>query len=136
MQKSLMTLAIIALIMAYFLRSDVSVVENNTAPNLKINTQSNKQTHVTSPIINGNTTTNPSALSPTKTSQMGHLDRLPEDVKQGIRDKLILHGPMKEVLRADGLSEVRANGRFMHMPVSVQMPDGSIVTKEYSEIPK
>lgn len=64
-----------------------------------------------------------------------HLDQLSPEMKQAIRDKLLLHGPMKVIQHADGSFELPSNGRFTQMPVAVQMPDGSIQIREYSQIP-
>ena len=64
-----------------------------------------------------------------------HLDQLSPEMKQAIRDKLLLHGPMEVIQHADGSFELPSNGRFTQMPVAVQMPDGSIQIREYSQIP-
>ena len=65
-----------------------------------------------------------------------HLDQLSPEMKQAIRDKLLLHGPMEVIRHPDGSFELPSNGRFTQMPVAVQMPDGSIQIREYSQIPE
>ena len=65
-----------------------------------------------------------------------HQDMLSEEMKQAIRDKLLLHGPMEVIHKPDGSFELPSNGRFTQMPVAVEMPDGSIQIKEYSVLPK
>lgn len=64
-----------------------------------------------------------------------HLDQLSPEMKQAIKDKLLLHGPMEVIHHSDGSFELPSNGRFTQMPVAVQMPDGSIQIREYSYIP-
>jgi hypothetical protein len=64
-----------------------------------------------------------------------HLDQLSPEMKQAIKDKLLQHGPMEVIQHADGSFELPSNGRFTQMPVAVQMPDGSIQIREYSQIP-
>lgn len=64
-----------------------------------------------------------------------HQDMLSEEMKQTIRDKLLLHGPMEVIHHPDGRIELPSNGRFTQIPVAVQMPDGSIQIKEYSTLP-
>lgn len=64
-----------------------------------------------------------------------HQDMLTEEMKQGIRDQLLFHGPMETIENADGSVELQSNGRFTQMPVAVKMPDGTIQIKEYSKLP-
>lgn len=64
-----------------------------------------------------------------------HQDMLTEEMKQGIRDQLLFHGPMETIENADGSVELQSNGRFTQMPVAVKMPDGKIQIKEYSKLP-
>lgn len=64
-----------------------------------------------------------------------HLNQLSPEMKQAIKDKLLLHGPMEVIQHPDGSFELPSNGRFTQMPVAVQMPDGSIQIREYSHIP-
>ncbi len=71
-----------------------------------------------------------------KSSGNAHLDQLSPEMKQSIRDTLLLHGPMEVIHNSDGSFELPSNGRFTQMPVAVQMPDGSIQIKEYSFIPE
>lgn len=71
-----------------------------------------------------------------KANQPRHIDMLTEEMKQSIRDKLLQHGPMEVIHHPDGRIELPSNGRFTQMPVAVEMPDGSIVIKEYSELPQ
>ena len=64
-----------------------------------------------------------------------HQDMLTEEMKQGIRDQLLFHGPMETIENADGSVELQSNGRFTQMPVAVKMPNGTIQIKEYSKLP-
>lgn len=68
-------------------------------------------------------------------SEDDHLSRLTPEMRQAIRDKLLLHGPMETVQNPDGSISLPANGRFTQMPVAVQNPDGTIEIREYSVIP-
>ena len=65
-----------------------------------------------------------------------HLDQLSPEMKQAIRDKLLFNAPIETTKRPDGSVMMNNNGRVTHMPVAVQMPDGSIQIKEYSYIPE
>jgi hypothetical protein len=65
-----------------------------------------------------------------------HEDRLSQEMKQAIRDKLLFHGPVEVIKHPDGSIELPSNGRFTQMPVAVEMPDGSIQIKEYSVLPE
>ena len=67
--------------------------------------------------------------------QPRHIDMLSDEMKQAIKDKLLLHGPMAVIRHPDGRIELPSNGRFTQMPVAVEMPDGSIQIKEYSTLP-
>lgn len=102
--------------------------------------QNNQQTSVTSissaqafkeKAINQNGSETINSLTGNK-----HFDQMSDDVKKSLKASLILEAPSNEVIRPDGLTEVKANGRFTQMPVAVQMPDGTIQIREYSEIPK
>lgn len=63
-----------------------------------------------------------------------HQDMLSEEMKQAIRDKLLLHGPMEVIYHPDGHIELPSNGRFTQIPVAVKKADGSIEIKEYSTL--
>ena len=63
-----------------------------------------------------------------------HEDMLSEEIKQSIREKLLLEGPMEVIHHPDGSIELPANGRFTQMPVAVKRADGSIEIKEYSTL--
>lgn len=65
-----------------------------------------------------------------------HQDQLSEEMKQSIRDQLFQHGPKRTIERPDGTVIMPSDGRFTQVPVAVQMPDGTIQIKEYSELPK
>jgi len=99
----------------------------------------------TSPSIQSNDTNSLNGpddpLQTTITSNQGHkpvrhMDMLSEEMKQSIRDKLFFHGPMDTQQLENGVTIMPANGRFIQMPVAVQMPDGSIKIQEYSVLPK
>ncbi len=68
--------------------------------------------------------------------QPRHIDLLSDEMKQAIKDKLLLHGPMEVIRHPDGRIELPSNGRFTQMPVAVEMPDGSIQIREYSTLPE
>jgi cytoskeletal protein RodZ len=65
-----------------------------------------------------------------------HQDMLSEEMKQAIRDQLFQHGPKRTILQPDGTVIMPSEGRFTQVPVAVQMPDGTIQIKEYSELPE
>jgi hypothetical protein len=65
-----------------------------------------------------------------------HQDMLTDDMKQAIRDQLILHGPGTTYKKSDGTIVLPSTGRSTQVSVAVQMPDGSIQIREYSELPK
>ena len=65
-----------------------------------------------------------------------HQDMLSEEMKQAIRDQLFQHGPKHAIIQSDGTVIMPSNGRFTQVPVAVQMPDGTIQIKEYSELPE
>ena len=64
-----------------------------------------------------------------------HFDRLAPEVQQALKDSLLLEGPMEVIYQPDGSIKLPSNGRVTQMPVAVQMPDGSIEVREYSNIP-
>ena len=64
-----------------------------------------------------------------------HFDQLSPEMKQAIKDKLLLNGPMETILHPNGRVELPSHGRFTQMPVAVKMPDGSVQIREYSHIP-
>lgn len=64
-----------------------------------------------------------------------HLDQLSPEMKQSLRESLLFNAPIETIKRSDGSVIMNTNGRVTHMPVAVQMPDGSIQIKEYSYIP-
>jgi len=65
-----------------------------------------------------------------------HYDQMSPEVKEALKNSLLLENPVEEIIRPDGITEIRSNGRFSQMPVAVQMPDGTIQIREYSEVPK
>lgn len=65
-----------------------------------------------------------------------HQDMLSEEMKQAIRDQLILHGPKKTFEKNDGTVVFPSGGRSTQVTVAVQMPDGTIQIREYSELPE
>lgn len=91
-----------------------------------------------------NDTANGNAASANKTAIDGvagdklprHQDMLSEEMKQAIRDDLILHGPQETFEKPDGTVVLPSSGRSTQVSVAVQMPDGSIQIREYSELPK
>jgi hypothetical protein len=56
-------------------------------------------------------------------------------MNQSLMETLLFTAPIDTVERPDGSVIMNTNGRVTHMPVAVQMPDGSIQIKEYSYIP-
>ena len=75
---------------------------------------------------------NASITSPTGNP---HFDQLTPEMKQALKEKLLLEGPMETHIRQNGLIELPSNGRFTQIPVAIQMPDGSIKIREYSVLP-
>ena len=69
------------------------------------------------------------------TNQIQHIDMLTLEMKQSLRDQLIQHGSRETFTKADGTVVLPADGRATQVSVAVQMPDGSIQIREYSEIP-
>lgn len=65
-----------------------------------------------------------------------HQDMLSEEMKQAIRDQLILHGPKETFEKPDGTVVLPSEGRSTQVTVAVQMPDGTIQIREYSELPE
>lgn len=65
-----------------------------------------------------------------------HQDMLSEEMKQAIRNQLILHGPKKTFEKNDGTVVFPSGGRSTQVTVAVQMPDGTIQIREYSELPE
>jgi hypothetical protein len=65
-----------------------------------------------------------------------HLDQLSPKMKQAIRNKLYHHNTKEAVIDNSGGTLVPMNGKYVQIPVAVQMPDGSIEIKEYSYIPE
>ncbi|MFT7110039.1 MAG: hypothetical protein ACI843_001707 [Psychrobacter glaciei] len=72
----------------------------------------------------------------TDQSSASHLDQISPEMREQIKSKLLFHAPIETIQRADGSVLMNPNGRSAQMPVAVQMPDGSIVVKEYSFIPE
>ena len=68
-------------------------------------------------------------------SNDAHFEQLSPEMKQALRETLLLNGPMKTYTRPDGAIVLPSNGRTTQMPVAVQMPDGSIQIREYQYIP-
>ena len=65
-----------------------------------------------------------------------HYDQMSPEVKEALKNSLLLENPVEEIIRPDGITEIRSSGRFSQMPVAVQMPDGTIQIREYSEVPR
>ena len=65
-----------------------------------------------------------------------HIDYMSPEIKQALRDKLLFNAPIETEARSDGSVIMKTNGRVTHMPVAIQMPDGTIKIKEYSYIPE
>ena len=82
------------------------------------------------------TVTKNSGSTATKDKMPRHQDMLSEEMKQAIRDDLILHGPGKTFEKPDGTVVLPSGGRSTQVSVAVQMPDGTIQIREYSELPK
>lgn len=68
--------------------------------------------------------------------QPRHIDMLSEEMKQSIRDQLFQHGPKTVIQLPNGSYIMPHEGRVTQMPVAVEMPDGTIQIKEYSELPE
>lgn len=68
--------------------------------------------------------------------QPRHIDMLSDEMKQSIRGQLLQHGPKKTFTKPDGTVVLPASGRATQVSVAVQMPDGSIQIREYTELPE
>jgi len=123
----------VVLMLATF-NPDMPLVDGNS--DIKIETKKSiehknihKHDHNDEHHQNSNASINPPTGNP-------HFDQLTPEMKQALKNRLLLEGPMKTIQRPDGSVALPSNGRFTQMPVAVQMPDGSIQIREYSQLPK
>lgn len=76
---------------------------------------------------------NASITSPTGNP---HFDQLTPEMKQALKDSLLLENDTETFTKDDGTVVLPANRRSTQVSVAVQMPDGTIQIREYSNIPK
>ena len=65
-----------------------------------------------------------------------HYEQLTPEMKQALKDSLLLENDTETFTKDDGTVVLPANGRSTQVSVAVQMPDGTIQIREYSNIPK
>lgn len=141
--KWLGILVIIAVVLGagYFVAGP-DVVHNN---DMKKHTENHNHNHQDpTALLNRNKSAQPAANSKQSSNNVipagktgnPHFDQLSPEMQQALKDSLLLEGPMETITHPDGSIELPSNGRFTQMPVAVEMPDGSIQIREYSEIPK
>lgn len=71
-----------------------------------------------------------------QTKKNVHYEQLSPEVKQALKNSLLLENDTETFTKDDGTVVLPVNGRATQVTVAVQMPDGSIQIKEYSNIPK
>lgn len=93
--------------------------------------------------VNSGTTANiqGSATPSTNTPQKpltgnAHFDQMSPAMQQALKESLLLENPTTTIDGANGAVILPSQGKFTQMPVAVQMPDGTIQIREYSEIPR
>ncbi|GAA6134399.1 hypothetical protein NBRC116188_11880 [Oceaniserpentilla sp. 4NH20-0058] len=134
---------IVVLSIGYFL-TEPSLKDNNAidvalpshSPAATSPTQTNPHNH-NSPSVKTNTPTT-STHTNIHSGKTGnpHFDQLSPEMQQALKDQLLLENPTETIDAKDGAIIIPAKGRFTQMPVAVQMPDGTIQIREYSNIPK
>lgn len=65
-----------------------------------------------------------------------HFDQLSPSVKKALKNSLLLENDTKTFTNPDGGVVLPTQGRSTQVTVAVQMPDGSIQIREYSNLPK
>ena len=118
-----------------------SVVQNNTMDSKHhdhshAHPDINQQVQQAASKKNNQTVPGQSSTVPSGKTGNPHFDQMSPEMQQALKDSLLLEGPMETITHPDGKIELPANGRFTQMPVAVEMPDGSIEIREYSQIPK
>jgi len=118
-----------------------SVVQNNTMDSEHhdhnhAHPDINQQVQQAASKKNNQTVPGQSSTVPSGKTGNPHFDQMSPEMQQALKDSLLLEGPMETITHPDGKIELPANGRFTQMPVAVEMPDGSIEIREYSQIPK
>lgn len=109
---------------------DSNVIENNTTSDTASDVDHPFPDH-----DHDSTVSKPTHNHDDSITENEHLKQLSPEMKQAIKDKLLLHGPMEIENHPDGSFSLPSKGRFTQMPVAVEMPDGSIQIKEYSVLP-
>jgi hypothetical protein len=136
-------IAIFIIAVAFYQQPEVVNPMGTTATNdgsenkASLNTDHVEATHDhKSESLKSNTSKDVKQPPSTDQSSVSHLDQISPEMKEQIKSKLLFHAPIETIQRADGSVLMNPNGRSAQMPVAVQMPDGSIVVKEYSYIPE
>lgn len=138
---SILVITVAVLSLGYYF-VEPSVVQNNVMDSEKHHDHDhsgsvlNKQIQQAASKTNNQTVPAQSSTVPSGKTGNPHFDQMSPEMQQALKDSLLLEGPMETITHPDGSVELPANGRFTQMPVAVEMPDGSIVIREYSQIPK
>ncbi|EAT12182.1 hypothetical protein HF888_05205 [Bermanella marisrubri] len=61
---------------------------------------------------------------------------LDPEIREALKQQLLLEGAMETQTLPDGRVVLPSNGRTTQMPVAIQHPDGTIEIREYSVVPK
>jgi hypothetical protein len=128
------TIAVVLMLATF--NPNMSVIENNldiTKSNDKASSDSGLENHNHDHSGHDTNNTHPSKDAPTGNP---HFDQLTPEMQQALKDKLLLEGPMQTHQLSNGTVILPAKDRYTQMPVAVRMPDGKVVIKEYSVIPK
>ena len=126
-----------AVVLRYFFAPNTSIVQdnNNNVPPASDDPDISALLHNHSEYRHIDQYTKPVDPAAGTITSNPHLEAMTPEMKQALRDKLLLHGTMETFKQPDGNVILPSRGRSTQMPVAVEMPDGSIVIKEYSEVP-
>jgi hypothetical protein len=130
-------MAIVCLAFVFYQKPSV-VNPMDAGPKAARSNMVNSNSANNSQVSNQSSATNIPKSNESKKSLTGntHLDQLSPEMKDALRKKLLFNAPIETIERPDGSVIMKTNGRVTHMPVAVQMPDGTIKIKEYSYIPE
>lgn len=136
---------IIAIVLGLWQLKPVQVIEADSgvqAMNGSNATQASSKNVSPNGVSNPNASnTQSSATQPSNTPNKQltgnkHFDQMTPEMQQALKESLLLENPSTTIDGQNGTVILPSQGRFTQMPVAVQMPDGSIQIREYSEIPK
>jgi len=118
-----------------------SVVQNNTMDSKHhdhshAHPDINQQVQQAASKKNNQTVPVQSSTLPSGKTGNPHFDQLSPEMQQALKDSLLLENSTETMEGESGTIILPAKGRFTQMPVAVQMPDGTIEIREYSNIPK